>query len=138
AKYAVNWLQVGKSTPIDRYNSFFEKFFSNSVRKKNVLQLNDSVLSNSFIRETLIYNMCTFVEYIQGAKLPNDKIFMFSSKTQFTLKPFLLDNTPLIKNENINIGLCLTDNNISLLFSNNILYDKSNKFDFNLLRPELL
>lgn len=130
-------LAVNQPLSITDYATFLEDFFSYSVRVKNRLQLNDCLLSNSCIRETLA-SMYTFVEYLQGTKLFNDKIFMFSNGTKFTLKPFLFDTTFLLKNESTNIGLYLTDNNITLIFNNKVLYNKNNKFDFNLLRPELL
>jgi hypothetical protein len=40
--------------------------------------------------------------------------------------------------KNINLGLYLNETNISLVFKNTILYNENGKFDFNLLRAELL
>jgi hypothetical protein len=115
-----------------------DDIFLNPVRVKNGLQLNSSILLNSSINNVSHQQMYyTFVEYIQGVKLLNDKIFTFSNKTSFTLKSFSAFDVGCVHRD-INLGLHLNDNNIALIFNNEILYNKENKFDFNLLRPELL
>src|SRR5690606_16436768 len=68
----------------------------------------------------------------------NNQFFTFSSKTEFRLKATLdVSFSVLKKNVNTNVGLYLSDNSVSLVFNNKILYAK-NRFDFALLRSQLL
>lgn len=121
----------------ERFFGVVGNFFSDGPRLLKRFTLNRSVLDNSYINIPLgcIY---TFIEYIQGVKSLNNQFFTFSSKTEFRLKATLdVSFSVLKKNVNTNVGLYLSDNSVSLVFNNKILYAK-NRFDFALLRSQLL
>lgn len=130
--------QYGLAEDLRVNNSAFSEkmrdFFFNT--KGSRLNLNRLLVNHAYV--TGVSNcMYTFVEYLQGTKFLNDKIFTFSHRTKFNMRP-LADTSFDNQFKNINLGLYLNETNISLVFKNTILYNENGKFDFNLLRAELL